>query len=116
MNREAAQARLELLEQAIPKLHEDLQRAQEQLVQSRMEVSARPRYKMYHYSYHPLQSNLTDTCLPLHLSRLNKRPSRWASTLKTERDMEMATIQLPLYNIIRYGAIRTVNYTTVPYP
>lgn len=38
LNREAAQSRLELLEQAIPKLHEDLKKAQEQLVQSRMEV------------------------------------------------------------------------------
>lgn len=37
-NRQAAQARLQLMEQAIPKLHEDLKKAQEQLVQSRMEV------------------------------------------------------------------------------
>lgn len=39
-NREAANARLGLMEQAIPKLHEDLKKVQEQLVQSRMEVQA----------------------------------------------------------------------------
>lgn len=38
-NREAANARLALMEQAIPKLHEDLKKVQAQLVQSRMEVS-----------------------------------------------------------------------------
>lgn len=38
MNREAAQARLRMMEQAIPTLHEDLMKAQEQLVQARMEV------------------------------------------------------------------------------
>eukprot|EP00752_Nemacystus_decipiens_P001891 g1821.t1 len=38
-NREAANARLALMEQAIPKLHEDLKKAQEQLVQSRMETN-----------------------------------------------------------------------------
>lgn len=37
-NREAANARLVLMEQTIPKLHEDLKKVQEQLVQSRMEV------------------------------------------------------------------------------
>lgn len=42
MNREAAQARLEMLEQAMPKLQEDLKKAQEQLVKSRMEVRGRP--------------------------------------------------------------------------
>ncbi|CAM9152646.1 unnamed protein product, partial [Hapterophycus canaliculatus] len=36
-NREAATARLELMSQAIPKLHKDLTRVQDQLVQSRME-------------------------------------------------------------------------------
>lgn len=38
-NREAAHARLTVMEQTIPKLHEDLKKAQAQLVQSRMEVS-----------------------------------------------------------------------------
>lgn len=37
-NREAATARLELMSQAIPNLHKDLKRVQDQLVQSRMEV------------------------------------------------------------------------------
>lgn len=37
-NREAAIARLDLMSQAIPKLHQDLKRVQDQLVQSRMEV------------------------------------------------------------------------------
>ncbi len=37
-NREAAHARLALVEQSIPKLHADLKKLQEQLVQSRMEV------------------------------------------------------------------------------
>eukprot|EP00903_Cladosiphon_okamuranus_P008105 g7812.t1 len=38
-NREAANARLALMEEAIPKLHEDLKKVQEQLVQSRMETN-----------------------------------------------------------------------------
>ncbi|CAM9821681.1 unnamed protein product [Scytosiphon promiscuus] len=36
-NREAATARLDLMSQAIPKLHKDLKRVQDQLVQSKME-------------------------------------------------------------------------------
>lgn len=39
-NREAANARLAMMEQVIPKLHEDLKNVQAQLVQSRMEVGA----------------------------------------------------------------------------
>lgn len=62
-NREAANSRLALMEQAIPKLHEDLKRVQEQLVQSRMEVQRsfvpvdavalpRPAGTAYHLAMH----------------------------------------------------------------